>query len=150
MLTIHRTGESFRVQRGEQGRFYEGLRSFVTVGGFSCHAIERGDGFVRLPNGLYLARMATWTSRRSGSTARSIVFAGCLDGPMLTAKQQQELEEEDIHMHPANWPWQLEGCVAPGISTSRNGVVRSGEALGLIFNMLGGYENGRTLEVRIK
>jgi hypothetical protein len=57
----------------------------------------------------------------------------------------------DCLIHPANWAFQLEGCIAPGhaLTTSENGlmVTSSQEAFNEIQSLLGIGTTGHTLEI---
>ena len=147
-IDITRTGERFTVMHN--GAAYEGIRSVLRCGSLSDHyVIERGNNRVHLPPGLYRCQMTHWVSRRTGRSARSIVYCEELSGVVLTQKQQQELNERDLHMHPANWPYQLEGCQAQGLTAYSRGVRHSAKAMRRMFDALGGFEEGRDVIVQI-
>ena len=130
MLIAARTGETFTDRKGKQGR-----RLQVTIGPLSLPAIERGDGYVYLRPGIYKAEFGYWTSK-SGKKARAIRILGVYD--------------DRVYLHPANWPWQLEGCIAPGTSATKTGVANSRDAMDLIFEALGGFELKKRFEIEVR
>ena len=148
-ILIVRSGERFEMLH--EGAAYHGYRSEIFCGVLEVmHAIERADGYVRLPLGLYRAEMTHWVSRSNGKRAQSIVFCERLSGPgELTDAQARVLRMRSRHIHPANWPYQLEGCIAPGLKSYGRGVLRSKKALRRILDTLGGHEEGRSLNIEI-
>lgn len=55
-----------------------------------------------------------------------------------------------IEIHPANYPGELKGCIAPGISVamSKEAVWNSKKALQAIVDTVGGWDKPWTLEVK--
>lgn len=92
-------------------------------------AIERGPPYMRLPIDIYTVRMDIWRPKgnpeKPANSLRVLGFAGP--------------SGNSVHLHPANWPHQLEGCIAPGLDESDRGVAHSRLAMGQIFKALGGY-----------
>lgn len=131
MLTIARTGETFTDRRGAEGR-----RLWVTVGPLSLPAIERGDGYKWLRPGVYDVEFGWWTSSR-GARARAIRVLG-------------EYSKGRIYLHPSNYPHQLQGCIAPGLSQHPFGVVSSQKAIQILCDALGGWREGYRLKMEVK
>lgn len=122
----------------------EGIRGLLDVSGEEFHTLERGRDKVSgkpyklLPEGTYYLEMAYWTNRH-GERAPAIRVLG-------------DYSMGRIYIHPANFPNQLSGCIAPGmVELDGRGVGRSREAMQRIFEIVGGWEEGRRvgrLEVR--
>ncbi len=128
-----------RVVDGEQ----EGVRGQLRVVApdgrvlVEVHTLERGPHarWVHLRPGTYRVRMDHWQPRSGGPKRRSL--------------RVLDVYEDHVHVHPANRPRHLEGCIAPGMSTSQAGVERSAEALERVFAELGGYVEGSEFELRV-
>ena len=97
--------------------------------------IERADGFKWLRPGEYDCEMAYWTSS-SGDKAKAIRILGAYS-------------DGRIYIHPANWPHQLSGCIAPGIYTTDEGVGESRRAINEIFDLLGGFQIGKKVSLSV-
>jgi hypothetical protein len=56
----------------------------------------------------------------------------------------------DILIHPANWAWELEGCIAPGMGSQQNGqtymIIESREAMRELQGVVP-WTLGHTLEI---
>jgi hypothetical protein len=79
-----------------------------------------------------------------------------LDNPALKvyaepAGNEPDDARTDCLIHPANWAFQLEGCIAPGMGKADSDkgpmVTRSREAFGTIQKLLGIGSTGHTLEI---
>ncbi len=57
---------------------------------------------------------------------------------------QRGIARTAVLIHPANWPEQLRGCIAPGLSGSKGYVNRSRDATSLLYQYL---KAGDTLEI---
>lgn len=144
MLRISRTGETFTVAR--KGESFEGRRSVFVVDRCRLEGLERGNGYVCLPPGVYEAEMIV----RAKDGMKALAFVRRLSGPgQLTKKQAQELDEKDMQVHVATKPWDLQGCFGVGVLRDHDGVMSSGEAMRILFQALGGFEEGRLVRVRI-
>jgi len=123
-----------------------GTRGTLLLGPLVLCGLERDDGFMRIPAGLWRVEMA---DMRSGG-ARALRF--------LTDGHREEDNTKDfwrslflgrLYVHPANYPAQLQGCIAPGMHEGPHGVWRSVDALAQIFDALGGWKKGERFDFRI-
>ena len=130
MLVLVRTGEVFEDAKG-----VEGIRGELTLGPVSFPTVERGDGYKMLPLGTYECEMG-WISFSGGRTARAIRVLG-------------EYSMGRIYVHPANYPSQLAGCIAPGMTIEEDGVGRSRDAMRQIFDALGGWLKDRPVRLLV-
>ena len=122
----------YRTSEGEAtSKIVKGYRSKLTVEKtdgsveeFDC--IERANNFVNASSGIHTVTLITRNSKRE-------IF---LYGNFL--------------IHIANYPCQLDGCIAPGTEVWEGyGVKNTRKALDNIINALGGWENGKTFEMEI-
>lgn len=130
-MLIKRTGEVFRDTEGVEGR-----RLKITIGDKSWPAIERGGRYKWLRPGLYDVEFGYWTSS-SGRRYKAIRVLGAYS-------------QGRIYIHPANWPRQLTGCIAPGLEASAHGVHKSRPAIVEIFEALGGFREGFQFQLRVE
>jgi len=114
------------VAHGRRGTLSHGIKTWPTI--------ERMDGYKWVRPGPYEGMFAEWTGR-SGQRSKAIRFSGVYD--------------DRIYIHPANWPKQLLGCIAPGTEKLETGVAHSRDALEEIFTSLGGYTTGQTFEIQV-
>ena len=88
-----------------------------------------------IPDGVY-----TLKKRRSGVVERSSV-GDYVEGWEVTNVPGRTF----IMLHPANWPHELEGCIAPGknyrILEGRNGVTDSRAAFAVLMGALDGQDS---------
>lgn len=110
---------------GERGRLFVGDQVF--------HTIERLDGYKRLPPGKYDLEMAY------------ITFSTGVQDPAL--RVLGDYSEGRIYIHKANYPHQIQGCVAVGRTKLWRGVGRSRQAMTRIFDALGGWAPGGRAEL---
>lgn len=113
-----------------------GIRGRLVIGPMVWPVIARGGNYKRLrPNvadnafGKFDCEFGWWTSS-SGAKAKAIRVLG-------------NYSRGRIYIHPANWPQQLTGCVAPGVIETGSGVASSRRAMLQIFGALGGWEDRR-------
>lgn len=92
--------------------------------------IENAEDPDRMPPGRYELVMATM--RRAGMQALWLPPTG-----------------SQLFGHPANWPRQLKGCWACGVSAVYGGVLMSHEAFRRIFEALGGFEEGKRIDFEL-
>lgn len=116
------------VTLGERGELY--------VQGIRFYTIERRDGFLQLPKGRYECVMEV--SEKVGRMFR-VAIAGHYGHNLLTKAKKPAA----MLIHTANFPHQVEGCVAPGLSITRNGVEQSAKAMDEIFQLCGGFGLGK-------
>jgi hypothetical protein len=145
-MRLLRTGE---VSYEQGGKTIRGARGMLVIDTLSWPTVER-LGVVHLVPDTYECEFGYWTDR-NGRRWKALRI-------LLTESQFQRIygrastsdrERGRIYIHAANWPHQLEGCIAPGVDPIENGVSQSRTALWQIFEALGGWkENERvTLEV---
>lgn len=100
--------------------------------------IERGGNYVQLPKGPWVAKMDYYRPLSDPDKkieALRINFKGPRGNSIL--------------IHPANYPGQLEGCIAPGLLETERGVGQSVAALSQVFDALGGFQVGREFELLV-
>lgn len=160
-MRIRRTGERFHARKsipkknqtdgGPKYELFEGVRSTIHPGGLSpLHAIERGDSYIQLPAGVYECRFGWWTNSR-GRRERVIRFLRRISGPgELTEEQADSLRKGRFCMRAASKPWEVGGCFAVGLFPDELGVVASREAMRLLFDALGGWQEGGRCRVKIE
>jgi hypothetical protein len=129
-MTMKRTGITVTDSQGATGK-----RGTLTVEGTDYHSIERGDGYKYLRPGTYDCEMAYWTSS-GGTKAEAIRVLGSYSAGR-------------IYIHPANWPHQLAGCIAPGTTKLPDGVRNSAKALKSILTALGGFSLGKKVSLEV-
>lgn len=111
-----------------------GTRATIMVGDQRWEAIERADGYVRLPAGLWVAQFDFWY--RGGAKEKAL---------RIQYVTKQNVEPPlcwGILMHPATEPKDLKGCVGPGRTMAPTGVRESRMALVEIMAALGGWREG--------
>jgi hypothetical protein len=125
-LTLTRTNETCR-SKDKSGNIVVGRRGKLTVSGSSrtFHTIERGGGYVYLRPGTY--QCYTGSRASNGKPCIQIVHS----------QKNSRGEIAGIVMHTANYPHQVLGCIAPGLSVITQGVSGSGRALKAIFEAVG-------------
>ncbi|MBN2270205.1 MAG: hypothetical protein JXN61_06300, partial [Sedimentisphaerales bacterium] len=122
-IKLKRTNITVRDSKGANGK-----RGTLTVGKTQYHSIERGDGYKYLRPGNYNCELGYWTSS-NGVRKEAIRVLGSYSNGR-------------IYIHPANWPYQLAGCIAPGTYKLKDGVGNSRKAMRQIFNAIGGFSQG--------
>lgn len=128
-LILKRSGQIVEHNGAKAGR------GTVTIGSSTWHTIERLEGYKWLRAGDYSATFAEWTSS-SGAKSKAIRITG--------------IYQDRIYFHPANYPAQLKGCIAPGKVSNASGVGSSRAALMEMFTALGGYNPGAQLKLSVK
>ena len=113
-LVYTRTNEPVTDGDGANGR-----RGKLECGSSCWYTVERADGYKWLRPMTYDCEMAFFTSG-SGSQAAAIRVLG-------------DYSKGRIYIHPANYPHQLSGCIAPGKSQMAGGVGASKAAMEEIF-----------------
>lgn len=129
-LRLTRNGLTVTDSEGATGK-----RGTLVVGASTFYTIERGDRHKYLRPGPYECEMGYWTSSR-GTKSEAIRVLG-------------SYSQGRIYIHPANWPHQLEGCIAPGTSMLKDGVGNSQSAMAQIFRALGGFTEGQQLKLQV-
>lgn len=150
-LRILRTRETFKIEH--KGKLYEGRRCSFIAGPLTLDGLQRGNGYVALPAGLYIAKMDTYVSRShpDGPVRQCFRFLERTAGDgELTPKQQLVLEKDSGLIHSATRPWHLEGCFSPGVARDEGGVMGSPEAMRILFEAFGGFEVGKPVRIKIE
>ena len=109
----------------------------LTVGTREFPTIERGAGYVNLKQGDYVMVHST------KNTGRKIK---CLR-PEIT--RIGTLLVHDAYNDSSN---QLQGCIAPGMEIKPNGmgILRSAQAMDEIWKLLGGWEAGKKVTLKVE
>ena len=103
--------------------------SELWIGDEMLWAVERRDGYVRLPEGTFTLKMEF--------------------SPTYGRKQFRVLGHKvkggtaPILVHSGNYPEDVEGCIAPGLQATLNGVANSEKAMTKLFSLWGGFEAGK-------
>lgn len=106
MITIHRTGSITESRRGRARRLIVVTRNLVFP------AIENADDEDQIPAGEHSLVMT--------KMARARLHAFWLRGT-------------ELFVHSANHPVQLKGCIAPGLTMTRDGVASSQAAMAALI-----------------
>jgi hypothetical protein len=137
VMELSRTGEIFSAEPGVVGN-----RGLLTIGKESFFTIERGGRYVTLPLGTFECTM-------EANSSKGDCFRVAADGAMGHHVATQAGGWAGILIHSANYPKELLGCIAPGMTKQSDGVGQSRDALKKIFLLLGGFQVGakHTLKV---
>jgi hypothetical protein len=121
-----------------------GERGFLVVGNDTFYAIERikiGQfNCVRMPKGVYMCTMTETKKVGKGFWIEGWGQYGH-NVPMPGHPDQKAA----FMIHAANYPHEVEGCVAPGRTYLDNGVGESNKAMQAIFTFCGGWGEGRKM-----
>jgi hypothetical protein len=148
MITLYltRTGdqtqEEYRDDNSTDKKIAVGKRGFLSVGQKRFHTIERGGGYVMLPEGEFECVMEEQTKRR--------VFRVKAEGEKGHNVKNKEGKFARILIHSANKPHEVVGCVAPGRTVTKDGVGDSAHAMKEVFQECGGFDNGTTVVLVVK
>jgi len=112
----------------------EGVRGQLYFDSLSMPTIERLRG-KNLPDGWYDCEMGWWTGKQ-GQRGRAIRVLG-------------DYSEGRIYLHPANWPHQVTGCIAVGLTETLYGVGWSQAALGALYLAMGGWEEKKPFRLEV-
>lgn len=130
-------------------RYYQ--NDNITLGRFEC--VDKDNEFicysmelpkyghpVRIPAGLY--RVRSYISPRLKSL-------GWTDLRSTVWQLDNVKGRSNIQIHTANYPSELRGCIAPGLSISKkqDSIFDSRKAFDLLTNKIGGFDNTWELEV---
>lgn len=124
MLTLTPLGEEV----GHQGAHAE--RGSLVLGPMQLEALERLDGYKRIPPGTYELVMA-YVTFKGGARARALRILG------------DYTKSGRFYIHPANYPHHLQGCIGVGQIRTPSGVAGSRTAMDRLLRALGGWEEGR-------
>jgi|GEM_PF-1504763 len=122
--------------KDKNGKMVSGERGELYVQGIRFYTIERRGGFLTLPKGRYECVMEV--SAKVGRMFR-VAVAGYYGHNLITKSKKPAA----MLIHKANLPHEVEGCVAPGLSMTKNGVEQSEKALNQIFQLCGGFSAGK-------
>jgi len=136
-LVLFRSGELVRHARGSLG--YRGslivnprssmMRKFDTL--------ERAENYRHLPLGEYDCEFGYWSHKKKNSDEYIRVQAIRVLGEYSRGRFPDSRGR--IYIHPANWPFQLTGCIGVGMDVTDNGIKKSRDALLSLFDHLGGW-----------
>ena len=163
-LVLVRTGEIFsqntngwgdieKIQGGITYRYVDGKQSYInSLGGLEqvkgyrgklwiemedgsrveYDTIERANGFTHIGNIDGSKKIYNvWFGKRRNKTAKDII----------TNYINPRTKKMNVVIHRASKPCYLHGCIAPGLSISENGVENTKEALDMINESLGGWDD---------
>ena len=133
-----------------------GRRGLLTIGPSCWPTVERWDVDTRLTPDRYTCEFGWWTAKNGArSKAIRILLTAVQFERIYSAERRAELAflgaraRGRIYVHPANYPHQLEGCIAPGTGEMEGGVSDSRHALQQIFEALGGWREGEKLDLEV-
>ncbi len=111
--------------------------------GVACfHTRERGHGYVFLPAGSYTMEHSTMTHFKDVQCLRPVGLAD----PKLSACLIHPITR---HVFPPDTPDALEGCIAPFLFGAAEMKGSSDEAMNMIWQILGGWQKGKTVTLVI-
>ena len=115
-----------------------GELGFLVIGATVLHTVERRDGYVKLPNGIFECTMEQHSSKGK-------VFRVKAEGENGHNVKNNKGIFSGILIHSANYPDQLAGCVAPGRTQIVGGVGESKKAMEDVFVFCGGFGAGKKI-----
>lgn len=148
-MRLDRTDETFSYSYA--GKVHVGQRGMLVLGRLAFCTVENYES-LKLSLGEYECEFAMWTAH-SGRRAQAIrIILSELqflqiygDEAEKTRRMYGQRAKGRIYIHPANYPHELAGCIAPGIRAGAEGVAHSQRALDQIFASYGGWVEGRRL-----
>ena len=112
-----------------------GVPGELKIGDSAWPTIERGEGYSFARKGEFTLQMDVKNSNRRVECLR-------LNHPGIRAHLIHDAMNDDHH--------NLTGCMAPGITTSTEGICGSAEAMRQIFDALGGFTQGKEVKILIE
>lgn len=144
VLNLRRTGERFIGRKNA-----EGIRGTIKTGSLMLPTIERGDNYRHLPRGWYDCICDYWVHTATSSNGTSVIMR-IKAIRVLGDYSKGSHSKPRILIHPANWPDQLEGCIAAGSERSILGVSRARDAILDIFDAIGGWEQDKKIRLYVE
>jgi Family of unknown function (DUF5675) len=138
-LYLNRTSE-FVSSTNKAGKVSQARRGVMQAGNLTFPTIER-KGVMSLRKGTYECVMEE--QRKEDGSLKRRVFRIKAEGAMGHHLKNASGAPAPILIHPSNYAYQLEGCIAPGRKTSEEGVDDSVAALSDIFRACGGFVEGK-------
>lgn len=123
-----------------------GVLGHIHLGPLSLFCIENEVTPRLVPIGKYRAEMGLM---RDGQRRAIRLLPPVVKPEAVSEHFWRSFSAGRIYIHPANYPDQLDGCIAPGESLIPGGVGRSAAAMESLFLALGGWNPGQFLEVEI-
>lgn len=141
-IYLKRTGVLFTYKK--DGKTFQGKRGELTVGALTLQTIERGDGYVALPEGEFL--MTSYTDKTRGKVL-GVQPDGRFGHNVPKKRDGVVVGIAGIMIHRADDPGDLEGCLAPGrnFNSTSNMLEKSSEAMDDIFTYLGSFGEGKLI-----
>ncbi len=124
------------------GKVSQARRGVMQAGNLIFPTIER-KGVMSVRKGTYECAMEE-QHNPDGSLKRR-VFRIKAEGPLGHHLRNARREPAPILIHPSNYAYQLEGCIAPGRKKVEDGVDDSIAAMSDIFRACGGFEEGKKI-----
>jgi len=137
-----RTGVQIGVKNPADSKTAMGERGVMLVGNIYLDTIERRGGYWVLPKGLYMCSMYETTKIGKGF----YIQATGEYGHNCKLKSGGAVE---FMIHAANYPYQVEGCIAPGKVVVEKGVEQSTAAMQEIFTFCGGWGLGKKMMLNV-
>ena len=138
-LYLSRTSELVS-STNKAGKVSQARRGIMQAGELTFPTIER-KGVMSLRKGTYECVMEE--QRNDDGSLKRRVFRVKAEGPRGHHLKNASGAPAPILIHPSNYAYQLEGCIAPGRKTSEEGVDNSIAALSDIFRVCGGFAEGK-------
>lgn len=131
---FRRTGEIIK-----QNKVVVGHRGTLIANGQVYFTVERDiDEYVFIPAGIYTLKMEFSPTKKdsSGNSRKQFRIMG-------HNVQRQVGGLANLLVHRGASPTTLEGCIAPGKSTTASGIDGSDEAIAELFDYCGGFEDNK-------
>lgn len=147
-----------RVEYEHDGDRVVGVRGLLVIGPRCWPTIERGGGYVHLLPRRYVVEMARM--RGSGRRALRVLAVGIEEASYPLKGTLRSLRRGRIYVHGledgdrvpppiVTAAHHLEGCVGPGVQRAERGVLDGAAAMRQIFDALGGWVEGRRVELEV-
>ena len=145
-LYLSRTAELV-LSTNKAGKISQARRGVMQAGTLTFPTIER-KGVMSLRKGTYECVMEE--QRNEDGSLRRRVFRVKAEGSLGHNLKNAKGAPAPILIHPSNYAYQLEGCIAPGRKTSEEGVDNSVAALSDIFRACGGFVDGKKVMLVVR
>ncbi len=140
---LARTGVQISAKNPADSTTVMGERGTLKVGNVSLYTIERRGGFWVLPQGLFLCSMYETSKIGKGFYIQA-------DGEYGHNCKLTGGGAVQFMIHAANYPYEIEGCIAPGKAILDNGVDKSVAAMQEIFTFCGGWGVGKKMLLSVE
>ncbi len=145
-LSLSRTAELVS-STNKAGKLSQARRGVMQVGDLTFPTIER-KGVMSLRKGTYECVMEE--QRNEDGSLKRRVFRVKAEGPLGHHLKNAKGAPAPILIHPSNYAYQSEGCIAPGRKTSEEGLDNSIAAMSDIFCACGGFVDGKKVMLVVR